>query len=284
MLQTATIVFREILEIALILGIVMAATRGMQKRGLIAISGLCIGALGAGIIAFFTEQISQAIEGTGQEIFNACVLFTAVAFLGWTVLWMKRHARDMVKNINAIGQDVLAGRKSLYVLVGVIALATFREGAEIVLFSYGMLASGAFSFMSFLAGFALGAISGTIVGALLYFGLLKTFKRHLFTVTSWMLIVLTAGMASQGASFLIAAGILPELGSQIWDTSAYLSTDSFVGETLKILAGYSARPSGMELLFYGATLTTLSIAYVIAGRPAKARAQAAPLPERTFAE
>ena len=266
MFQTATIVFREILEIALVLGIVMAATRGLPGRGFLAVLGLSIGILGSIVIAFFTDAISQAVDGMGQEIFNAGILFVAVGFLSWTVIWMKRHGRAMAQHLGDVGRDVMAGKRALYVLVGVIALATFREGAEIVLFTYGMVASG-MAFSDILLGGLVGVVSGGIVGFMLYFGLLKTVQRHLFTVTSWMLIVLIAGMAAQGANFLIAAGILPELSAHVWDTSGFISGHGFIGETLGVLVGYTPKPSGMELVFYLGALLTIGLAYRAVGRP-----------------
>lgn len=266
MLPTATIVFREILEIALVLGIVLAATRGMKGRFQIAGLGVLLGCLGAGIIALFTDRIAQAVNGIGQEIFNACILFIATGFLSWTVIWMRKHGREMAQKLNAMGQAVMTGEKSQLVLVGVIALATLREGAEIALFSYGMLASGAFSLGAFMAGFALGLFGGVLVGMMLYIGLLKAFKRHVFSVTSWLLILLTAGMAAQGASFLIAADVLPALYASVWDTSALISGESLVGKTLGVLIGYTPRPSGMELIFYTSTLLLLSLGYMMAGR------------------
>ncbi|MGH1378443.1 MAG: FTR1 family iron permease [Alphaproteobacteria bacterium] len=265
MFPTATIVFREILEVSLVIGIVMAATQGLPKRGLMVMLGLAIGIAGSVLIAFFTDKISDAIEGMGQEIFNACIMFIAVGFLSWTVIWMKRHGRDLAKHLGEVGHDVATGRKSLYVLVGVIALATFREGAEIALFTYGMSASGAYSLYEIMLGGLMGIVGGSIVGAMLYFGLLKTVKRYLFTVTSWMLIILTAGMAAQGANFLVAAGVLPELISQVWDTSALIPGHGFVGETLKVLIGYTPRPSGMELVFYCSVLFGVGITYKLIG-------------------
>lgn len=270
MFPTATIVFREILEVALVLCIVVAATRGLPNRGMMVFTGLGLGVLGSVIIAFFTDTISDAIDGMGQEIFNACIMFLAVGFLGWTVVWMKTHGRELSQKLNAVGQDVAAGRKSFYVLIGVIALATFREGAEIVLFTYGMTASGAYTMSEIIMGGIIGAIGGAIIGFMLYFGLLKTVKRHLFTVTGWMLIVLTAGMAAQGANFLIAAGVLPDLVPQMWDTSAFLSGHSFIGETLSVLIGYTPRPTGMEIVFYAATLSLIGGAYMLIGRQKKA--------------
>ena len=267
MLPTATIVFREFLEVALVIGIVMAATRGMSGRINLALAGLGLGILGSVIIAFFTDQISQAIDGMGQEIFNATIMFIAVGFLSWTVIWMKRHGRELAQNLRAVGEDVMSGRKSSYVLIGVIALATFREGAEIVLFTYGMTASGAFTLSQIVAGGMIGAVGGTAVGLMLYFGLLKSAQRHLFTITSWMLIVLTAGMAAQGANFLIAADILPTLHPQVWDTSSIIPGHGIIGETLGVLIGYTPRPTGMELTFYAAVLLFVGGAYKLMSLP-----------------
>tara|TARA_B100001989_G_scaffold252912_1_gene236937 strand:- start:854 stop:1687 length:834 start_codon:yes stop_codon:yes gene_type:complete len=266
MFPTATIVFREILEVALVLGIVMAATRGLPGRGFLALAGLTLGVIGSIFIAFFTDKISAAIDGMGQEIFNACIMFIAVGFLSWTVVWMKKHGREMAQNLKAVGKDVVEGKRSLYIIVGVIALATFREGAEIVLFTYGMTASGAYTMSEIILGGVIGGIGGAIIGAALYFGLLKAFQRHLFTVTSWMLIVLTAGMAAQGANFLIAAGVLPDLIPQVWDTSAFIPGHGFVGETLAVLVGYTPRPTGMELVFYTGALAAIGSAYMLIGR------------------
>jgi high-affinity iron transporter len=273
MLPTATIVFREILEIALILGVVMAATKGLPNRTQIVLAGLAIGFIGAAFIALFTERISSAIDGVGQEVFNAGIMFVAVGFLSWTVIWMKKHGRELSGKLKKVGQDVVDGRKSFIVLVIVIALATFREGSEIVLFSYGMLASGAFGWPEILAGGAIGALGGTILGFMLYFGLLKAAQKHLFAVTSWMLIILTAGMAAQGAAFLIQAGILPTLIPQVWDTSNILSGHSFVGETLGVLIGYTPRPTGMELAFYATVLAGVGFLYRFMGRPAPQKAR-----------
>lgn len=265
MFAAAAVVFREIIEIALIVGVVMAATRGLPGQMRLICSGLGLGVLGSVIIAFFTERISQAVDGMGQEIFNAIIMFTAVAFLSWTVVWMKTHGRKLAQTIHETGQQVLEGNKSVYILLGVVALATFREGAEIVLFSYGMIASNAYTASSVFLGGLIGAIGGAVVGAMFYFGLLKTAQKHLFTVTSWLLIVLTAGMAAQGANFLIAAGVLPELHPQLWDSSALLSASSFLGEMMKVLVGYTPRPTGMEFLFYAVVLLVVGTAYRFVG-------------------
>jgi len=267
MIPTATIVFREFLEIALILGVILAATRGMPGRYKFIGLGLGLGVVGSVILAFFTDAISEAVDGVGQEVFNAIIMFVAVGFLSWTVIWMKRHARDMSENLKKVGAEVVSGSKSGYVITMIIAVATLREGAEIALFTYGLTASGKFTLMSIITGGILGAIAGTAVGIMLYLGLLKAAKKYLFSVTSWLLIFLTAGMAAQGAKFLIAADVLPALAYKVWDTSAIISGSSMVGEVLGVLVGYTPNPSGMELIFYAGVLLIVGGMYRSVKKP-----------------
>ena len=73
------------------------------------------------------------------------------------------------------------------------------------------------------------------------------------------------GMAAQGANFLIAAGVLPELYGQVWDTSAFIPGHGFVGETLSVLIGYTPRPTGMELVFYCSVLFSVGLTYKLIG-------------------
>src|SRR5437762_13632042 len=97
MLATAIIVFREVLEAALIVGIVMAATQGVPNRSLWVGGGIAGGALGAVVVAGFAETLAAAMAGIGQEVFNAAILFAAVAMLGWHNVWMRRHASELAE-------------------------------------------------------------------------------------------------------------------------------------------------------------------------------------------
>src|ERR1051325_3541257 len=103
MLATAIIVFREVLAVALIVGIVMAATRGVAGRGSWISGGTAAGALGAVIVAAFAGAIASAAAGMGQEVFNAAVLFAAVVMLGWHNVWMTRHGRELTLARNPLG-------------------------------------------------------------------------------------------------------------------------------------------------------------------------------------
>jgi high-affinity iron transporter len=125
----------------------------------------------------------------------------------------------------------------------------------VVLFLWAIGTSGSSGEM--LAGGLLGLVAGTSVGVLMYHGLLKIPMRHFFTVTGWLVLLIAAGLAAQAAGFLNQAGLLPALGQGLWDSSRLLDQSSIAGKMLHTLIGYTARPSGIQLLFY--TVTLLSI-------------------------
>ncbi|MGQ0527559.1 MAG: FTR1 family iron permease [Alphaproteobacteria bacterium] len=249
MLSSAIVVFREVFEIVLIVGIVLAATKTMPHRRKAILIGFGAGLAGSALVALFTGRISQIAEGLGQQYFNAGILFFAAGFIGWTVLWMKKNARFMKQNFQKIGEAVSGGRAPFMALSAIIALTILREGSEIVLFTYGMLASGQ-SPMMIVAGSAAGLIAGLIVGILLYMGLIKLSVRVFFQVTSWLLIFLVAGMVSKAFGFLVAAGAFANLSQTVWDTSGFLSDHGILGESLGTLVGYTARPAAIQVIAY----------------------------------
>lgn len=253
MLATAIVVFREVLEAALVIGIVAAATRGTPFRARWISAGGALGVLGAIIVALFANQISMAAEGVGQEIFNATVLFAAVILLSWHNVWMAKHGREMAQHAGSLGKAVAAGTEPLYALATVVGVAVLREGAEVVLFLYGMAASiGGTGQIVF--GGGLGLAGGALIGFALYYGLVKIPMRYFFAVTGWMILLLAAGMASLGARYLVQADVLPSFGEAIWDSSWLLSERGIVGEIMKTLVGYTAQPMGIQFVFYFGTI------------------------------
>ncbi len=254
MLGTVIIVFREVLEAALIVGIILAATRGVPKRGLWIGGGVVTGIVGAILVAFFAARIASIAEGVGQELFNAGVLFIAVVMLAWHQIWMSQHGREISKQMNDLGRSIKVDGRAMHALAIVVGLAILREGSEAVLFLYGIAASETGKGNPMLIGGVIGLIGGALGGSAIYFGLLKIPTSWLFSVTGWMIMLLTAGMASQCAAFLVQAGILPALGEQIWNTSAILTGNSLIGKMMHTLVGYDDRPAGMQLVFYATTL------------------------------
>lgn len=266
MLATAIIVFREVLEAALVVGIVLAASRGVSQRGLWVIGGVVAGVLGASIVAACAEAIADAINGIGQELFNAAILFTAVAMLGWHNIWMNRHGRELASAAASLGKAVVGGSRPLYALGVVVGIAVLREGSEVVLFLYGIAVASGIGGLTMLAGGILGLVGGVAVGSLIYLGLLAIPLNRLFAVTSWLILLLAAGMASQGAAFLMQANLLPSLGNDLWDTSAIIGERSMLGTLLHVLIGYSAQPAGIQVVFYLTTILVIGGLMRVLGR------------------
>ncbi|MFM6972585.1 MAG: FTR1 family protein, partial [Alphaproteobacteria bacterium] len=111
--QIAIVVFREILEIALILGILTTATKEVEGRTKAILSGLFLGLIFAIILAFFTDKISMALDGMGQEFFNGLILLSASFMIAWTVLWMQKHAKSLSGELKRLGASVKDGKKPL---------------------------------------------------------------------------------------------------------------------------------------------------------------------------
>ncbi|HEX5960311.1 MAG TPA: FTR1 family protein [Rhodanobacteraceae bacterium] len=258
MLGIALLVFREVLEAALIVTVVAAATRGVPRRGVFVGGGIALGVLGAIVVAVCMGFIEGSLGGVGQEVFQAAVLLTAVVMIGWHVTWMSSHGKQMVLQMRRVTDSVKAGSSSIAILLAVVALAVLREGSEIVLFLYGMAAGGAGQ-VGFFAGVPLGLAGGVAVGFALYFGLLRIPIRYFFTATNWMLVVLASGLAATAAGFLVQANLLPAWGNQLWDTSWLLTNHSLVGQAVHILTGYEARPAGMQLVFWIVTFVVLVV-------------------------
>lgn len=276
MLPTAIIVFREVLEAALIVGVVMAASRGAAGRGLWVSGGIAGGVLGACLVAVFAATIAEAAEGMGQELFDAGILFAAVGMLGWHNIWMSRHGRELAANAMKLGNAVRSGARPLWALAFVVALAVLREGSEIVLFLYGIALGGNGGSVAMAVGGVIGLALGVAAGTTIYWGLLAIPMRLLFTVTSWLVLLLAAGLASQGAAFLMQADLLPPLGSNLWDTSWLLSEQSIAGRVLHTLIGYSAQPAGIQLVFYVATLLVIGGLMRLVGAGERARSASSP--------
>jgi high-affinity iron transporter len=271
MLASLLVVFREVLEAGLIVGIVLAATEGIRGRGVWISAGVGGGVLGACIVAAFAGALGSAFEGVGQELFTASILSLAVLMLSWHILWMSKHGRELAETMNATGRAVRGGEKSLLALALVVGVAVLREGSEIVLFLYGIVVATKEGPAPLVTGGVLGIGLGAILSYAIYRGLVAIPMRHLFSTTNWLIALLAAGMAGQAAATLASADLIPSLGERLWDTSWLLSDDGLAGRALHALVGYSAQPSGVQIAAYLATLIVLIISSHQIGQAGLAR-------------
>jgi high-affinity iron transporter len=257
MLASLIIVFREVLEAGLIVGIVLAATRAVPLRGLWVGLGIAGGVIGACLVAAFAGALADLFDGSGQELFNAAVLGVAVLMLTWHNVWMASHGREIAAEMRAVGQAVQAGRRTLAALAVVVGVAVLREGSEVVLFLYGVIAAGGTTAAGVAAGVGLGIVAGGLVSALLYFGLLAIPVRHFFRATTWLITLLAAGLASQAVAFLQQGGYADAWSTPLWNSSAVLPEDGILGRVLHTLVGYTDQPTGMQLAAYLAVVMVI---------------------------
>jgi high-affinity iron transporter len=274
-LASLVIVFREVFEAGLIVGIVMAVTAGVGGRGLWIAGGVAAGVLGACLVAVFTGGLSELFGGSGQEVFNAGILSFAVIMLTWHNVWMARHGRELAAELQAAGKAVVAGSKSLLALAIVVAIAVLREGSEVVLFLYGVAASQGGASWGMVAGGFIGLILGSLVCLMTYLGLITIPTRYLFAVTSTLIAFLAAGLAAQAIAFLQQADILTALDQTVWNTSWILSNSSYLGSALHTLIGYVDQPTAMQLIVYAATLTVMAVLMKLFSAPVAHRPRTA---------
>ena len=270
MLAALIIVFREVFEAGLIIGIVLAVTRTVSGRNQWIGGGVLAGVLAACVVAAFAGAISHLFAGMGQELFNAAILCIAVVMLTWHNVWMARHGSELAGELRAAGQAVVEGKKSLLALAVVVGVAVLREGSEVVLFLYGVLAASEDSSWSVALGGFLGLALGAAVCLLTYFGLLRIPARALFTTTTVLIALLAAGMAAQAAAFLERANWLTALDNVVWDSGWLLSDTSIAGRALHTLIGYTDQPTAMQLTVYLAILAVTFVLMWLYGTPARA--------------
>lgn len=256
MIGALVIVFREVLEAALVIGVVAAAVKGLAHRGRLVTLGAAIGIGGAVLVAAGLGVISHFANGNGQELFQAAVLLAAGMMLAWHNLYMARHGRELTQKLKTLGIDVVAGSASVTMLVGVTAIAVMREGSEVALFLYALAAGGA-ARMNLLGGSLIGLAAGIAVGFVLFAGLSRIPMKRLFQISGVIILFIAAGMLAHGMQFLVQVGYLPALVPHVWDSSFLLSGSSIVGRSLGALAGYTPSPSLMQVLVWCASFVVI---------------------------
>ncbi len=244
---TFIVTLREAFEAALILGIVYTYLQklGGEKHYHYVTSGGALGVLASIGLGVAVSFLSGPLLDLGPDLIGAVVIFVAVAVLTWHGWWMRQHTRAIKGDVQRRIDEAQTTHRLW--IIGLIAFTgVFREGAETVLFLWGLMAQAT-------SGAGWGSIGGGVLGVAAASGLgwaifrsgkrvsLKTF----FAVTSVLLLFLAAGMFSVGIGKLQGLGLLPQSGT-LWDTSSLLSDESVIGSFLYGLVGYRARPSILE--------------------------------------
>jgi high-affinity iron transporter len=253
---TFVITLREGFEAALIVGLIYTYLDkiGARREFRYVTVGALLGVVASLILGIMVTVLSGPLVDLGPDLIGAVVLFSASGMLTWHGWWMRRHALairgDLQRRIDA------AQAQQQFWIVGVIAFTgVFREGAETVLFLWGLLTQvGKTAGASLLAlGGLLGVVGAVVLGVLVFHGARQLSLRRFFAWTSGFLLLLAAGLFSTGVGRLQGLGFLPAADT-LWDTSRWLDDRSFLGSLLAGLFGYRSRPSTLEAVAYGAYL------------------------------
>ncbi|MFU7500322.1 MAG: FTR1 family protein [Candidatus Tisiphia sp.] len=271
MFKIALVVFRECLEIALLLGVILAVTKQLEKSRIYIIAGVMLGTVSAALFAFFTRSITVAFSGLGDEIFNSGIILLTVTLIGWTIVWMQGYGIKIKQNLNDLSVKISSGDSSYIMLVLIVAATILREGMEIIILVYSISSVEIIDSNSYLLGLIIGIVSGLTLGVIIYLGLIKIVnQQYIFRISSILLMLVASGFAAEAAGILSSSGIITILSDQLWDSSWLISDRSIYGKFLKMITGYIARPNGLQVVFYVCTLGLINILIQIKIRHTKA--------------
>ena len=260
-LPTALITWREGVEAALVVGIVMACLKQARRQNLYpwvylgVVAGL-IGSTTVGLaLALGLQQVQRVLphlQAVVTPLLNMLFGTLAIVMLSWMLVWMTRQARSLKGDLEGRVGSALQDQESAgWGLFSLVCVTILREGFETVLFVFTNLEAGLGALVGALAGL-LGAV---LVGlALFRWGIAINLKQF-FQVMGVLLLLIVAGLVLSVFKHLDAGlAALSQidgrysdlcifqsscvLGPLVWDTSAFLPERQFPGILLKTLLGY----------------------------------------------
>lgn len=256
------ITFREALEAALIVTIMITYLRKIGKEDLNKYTYLGTGA--ALVMSLVAGVVLQVFYGglgkVASELFEGVASLSAVVVLTSMIFWMTKHSKEIKGEMETrINQAVT--KNELYGITALAFVAVAREGLETVLFLSA-------TFVQDSVGTLVGAALGIAVVLGLSFALMKgTVDLEIgkfFKVTSIMLLIFGAGLAGYGVHELIEAGEHSGMdfgffGDKPFDINPALNADGtypalhekgIVGSIFKALVGYDGNPEWLRIIVY----------------------------------
>jgi len=261
MINAFVVVWRESLEALLVISVLLAWIArqddpGRLRRGVWA--GLVAGLALAAALGAATFAAQSELQGEALEAFQAGIAIGSAALVLQMVAWMRRHGAGMKRELEARA----AGASGATGIALVTAFAVAREGAETVVFLYGIgLEREAGGAMALFAGAAGGLAAALACAWAISRGARHLNMRTLLRASELLLLAIALAMLGHGVERLIGMGWLPTLADPLWDSSALLDDAGGIGRVLADFAGYRARPTGTlvvaYLLFLGVALAAL---------------------------
>ncbi len=265
MVADAVITFRETLEAALVVGIILAY---LEKSGNVKFNrhvflGAGLGVFASAVFALYFggfSEFTQGVFGISEQLFEGILLLIGASLLTWMILWMlkQRHVREEIEQ--KVKLEISEGHAlglALFVFVSV-----FREGIETVIFlgSASVVGEGVVSF----GGALLGIGAALLLAFLIFETAMRVDLKLFFNATSVLLVLFAAGLVSQGVHEFEEAGVLQEApdNARLWNAKAVLNEkENPIGIILKVLVGYDDNPTPAQAAGYVAYLLLVFAAF-----------------------
>jgi high-affinity iron transporter len=258
-LAAALLAFREGLEAALILGIVLSVLHRVNRsdRSRVVWLGAGLAGLISILVGIGFYGLGIVIEGRAEEIFEGVAMLLAAGVLTWMIFWMARQGRAIQADLELdVRRAALGG--GVWALFSLAFVAVLREGIELALF----LTAAAYSATAeaTLIGGLMGLGVAVVAGWLLFATTTQLDVGAFFRVTGVLLLFFAAGLVAHGVHEFNEAGWIPSIVEHVWDVNSVLDEGSEVGEVMKALLGYNGNPSLTEVLAYGGYWVTVLLA------------------------
>ena len=254
MLPTFVIGLREGLEAALIVGII-AAFLGQQGRrdtlrlvwfGTAVAVAICVG------VAIVLQVISSDLPQRQQEGLETVVGALAVCLVTYVIIFMRRHARGLKKDLEGATASALASGSSR-ALVAMAFLAVLREGFETAVFLLATFQAAGNASTSWL-GAVLGIALAAAMGYAIYKGGVRLNLARFFRVTGLVLVVVAAGLVMTAFHTASEAGWLTAGQAQAFDLSWLVRPGTPVSSLLTGVLGIQPFPVWIEVIAWLAYL------------------------------
>ncbi|MBY5494266.1 FTR1 family protein [Rhizobium ruizarguesonis] len=263
--RIASVVWRESFEALVIVGILLAWTINegvaVRRRAIRSIAGgAAAGVMIAVGLAFLMSGAAGFLDGDGENILQFALAAIASILMLRMVFWMQRAVRGSSKGMRS--QAAGLGKARSWTALGLLsAVAVAREGAETVVFLYGML-SGSDGSATLVAGSGALGLAAACLTFLCFRSGASAFSKRAVSITSQvLLLILGSGLMMTAVDRAISLGIVPTLTSSLWDTGWILDDSAGAGAFLSALTGYRSRPELLPLLALGFYWMIASLAY-----------------------
>lgn len=256
MIPSFIITFRETLEAALIIGIVLSylvKTKQTKYNNVVYI-GVALAIVASIFGAFLFNSLNDGFSGRAEEIFEGITMIIGAVLLTTMILWMMKQKHIAAELEQRVASEITETHK--FGLFSLVFVAVLREGIETVIF---LQAASFVSTDSNLIGALFGVGIAITIGYAIFVGSMKINLKKFFNITSILLILFAAGLVAQGVHEFQEAKIVPTAVEHVWDINPALNTDGsypmmhekgYIGSIFKGLFGYNGDPSLIEILSY----------------------------------